>query len=105
MKIKKIIKKIKKFDKKLKNGILGKKTKSPPAATPVKEIKEIKPLPFVSVFASVKVQKGQQSAFLMAGSDVSKINSDVYTPLYPEPENMTVDASVKIELKNQDFFR
>lgn len=102
MKIKKTMKKIKKFNKKLKRCFSNKKCgKKPAACCPAQPIK---PLPFMSIFAAVKVQKERSSAFLMAGNDISKIRTDAYAPICPEPENITIDASVKIELKNQESF-
>jgi len=120
MKIKKIIKKIKKFCKKLKRRFSGSdKEKCNEKSNEINNEKyneknnencqdatmraqAVQPLPFISVFASMKIQKEQKSAFLMVGNDISKINSDAYTPLYPHPKNAAIDASVKIEMKDQD---
>ena len=115
MKTQKIIKKIKKFCKKLKRRFLGKDKKTneknneinneinnETCQTAALQAQASKSLPFISVFASVKVQKEQKSAFLIAGNDISKINSEACTPRCPPPENMAIDASVKIEMKNQD---
>jgi len=101
MKVKKIIKKIKKFSKNLTRSFLGKKNKKCRDAAPQAQV--IKPLPFVSVFASVRIQKEKKSAFLVAGNDVSKINFNSCTPMCPKPETMSMNASVEIEVKNQNF--
>ena len=102
MKIKKVIKKIKKSCKKMKRGFLSKENENGRTAAP--QAQAVQTLPFVSFFASMRIQKEQKSVFWMAGNDVSKINSDAYTPMRPQPENVAIDASVKIELKNQDLF-
>jgi len=112
MKTQKIIKKIKKFCKKLKRRFSGKDEKTcneknngintETCQTAALQAQASKPLPFISVFASLKVQKEQKSAFLIAGNDISKINSEACAPRSHQPENMAIDASVKIEVKNQD---
>jgi len=113
MKIKKIIKKIKKCGKKLKRRFSGNENEKcneyhekyiDKYQADAPQAEAVQPLPFISVFASVRFQKDRKSAFLMAGNDISKINSDACTPRCPPPENAAIDASVKIEVKNQDSF-
>jgi len=102
MKIKKMTKNIKKFFKKLTRRFSGKNNEEYQAAA--LQAQAAKPQPFVSVFASMKVQKAQKSIFLMAGNDISKINSDACMPLCPQSKNETIDVSVKVEVKNRDSF-
>ncbi|WP_318786583.1 hypothetical protein [Methanimicrococcus hacksteinii] len=57
----------------------------------------IQPSPFCSFFASVQVQKNQQSAFLMLGNDLS--NKELPKEFKIEADELTVSTNVSVKIR------
>ncbi|MDL2261146.1 hypothetical protein LJC08_02800 [Methanimicrococcus sp. OttesenSCG-928-J09] len=56
--------------------------------------------PFYSIFASVKVQKDKNTAFLMLGNDIS--NKKIPKEAIPATDELTIDTNLIVKVKNKD---
>lgn len=56
--------------------------------------------PFYSIFASVKVQKDKNTAFLMLGNDVP--NKELPITTVPASEELTIDTNMIVKVKNKE---
>ncbi|WNY28448.1 hypothetical protein MmiEs2_06340 [Methanimicrococcus stummii] len=82
------MKKTRKYFKKLNKILRQKETRAE---------KKIKPIPFYSIFAAVRVQKEKKSAFLMLGNDLS--NKELPEEFKVETDELTVNTNVSVKIK------